>query len=51
MGTTLLIVMYIGLFAVTLGGTWLALNGFVWGGTFSLINLLPSTSGGSSFGL
>ena len=51
MGTTLLIVTYICLFAVTLGGTWLALSGFVWADTFSLINLLPTTSGNSSFGL
>lgn len=50
-GTTLLIITYICLFAVTLGGTWLALSGFIWGDTFSLTNLFPSTSGGSSFGL
>lgn len=51
MGTTLLIVTYICLFAITLGGTWLALSGFVWGDSFSPANLLPSSSGISSFGL
>ncbi len=51
MGTTFLIITYVCLFALILGGTWLALSGFVWGDTFSLINLFPSTSGNSSFGL
>jgi hypothetical protein len=51
-GTSLLIVTYIGLFALTLGGTLLALGGFAWFGTFSLADLLPSSENSiSSFGL
>ena len=50
-GTTFLIVTYIGLFAVILGGTWFALQGFVWADTFSLTDMLPAQSKNSLFGL
>lgn len=51
MGTRLLMLAYIGLFAVTVGGTLMALGGYAWGGTFSLTDLLLSSRGISSFGL
>lgn len=49
--TSLLIVMYLGLFVLTVGGTWLALSGFAWTDTFSLGDLVPEFSRPSSFGI
>ncbi len=51
MGTKLMILMYLGLFVLTAGGTWMALSGFSWTDTFSLADILPSGVGISSFGL
>lgn len=51
LGTKLMILMYLGLFLLTAGGTWAVLSGFSWTGIFSLLDLLPSRSGISSFGL
>lgn len=51
LGTRLLILTYLGLFVLTVGGTLLALGGYTWTGTFSLLDLLPSSQGISSFGL
>ena len=50
-GTSLLIAVYIGLFIVIVGGTWVSLSGFAWTGTFSLADFLPRSPGISSFGL
>ena len=50
-GTTMLIVTYMSLFAVVVFGIWLALSGFAWDGTFSLLDFFPRNGGVSSFGL
>lgn len=50
-GTKLLMTAYIALFLLTLVGTWSALSGFDWQGTFSLMDLLPSGFGASSLNL
>lgn len=49
-GTTLLIVMYLVLFAAVVGGTWSALQGFSWNDRISFADILPSFSS-SSLGL
>ncbi len=50
-GTKLMILLYLGLFLLTAGGTWAALSSFAWGDSFSLIDLLPFGGSVSSFGL
>lgn len=50
-GSVLLIAFYIGLFALTVGGSWAALHGFAWNDTFSLKDLFPDISFSSSPGL
>ncbi len=50
-GTSLLILVYLGLFVLVVGGTWAALSGFAWHESFSLNDILPATARSSSFGL
>ncbi len=51
MGTKLMILLYLGIFTITAGGTWIALRGFSWEDSFSLADILPYERGISSFGL
>jgi hypothetical protein len=51
MSTRLLILAYIGIFTLAVGGTLVALGGYSLDSSFSLSDILPSTDGVSSFGL
>lgn len=50
-GTRLLALFYIGVFILAAGGTGMLLMDFDWSETFSLADLLPSSSGLSNYGL
>ncbi len=50
-GTISLIMLYVALYAVILLGTLLLLGNISWDGSFSLNELLPTSSRSSSFGL